>query len=103
MEAKQLYIVSQRTEIAIRAFCVTQTAEKLKRGKVKGKHNANKTHFEVGRKVRQTIEELGGTMPEDLPSVESIKGSENKKRKKNDKEEGKNSKFQVLILIMSIS
>ena len=69
------------TELAANLFRATQTEEKLKRDKVKGKNNANKTHFEVGRKVRQTIEELGGTMPEDLPSVESIKRIENKKDK----------------------
>jgi len=41
--------------------------EKLKRNGVKGKAHANQTHHEVGAKVRQTIQELGGTMPEDLP------------------------------------
>ena len=43
------------------------------RDKVKGKNAANRTHHEVGAKVRQTIKELGGTMPEDLPVVESVK------------------------------
>ena len=43
------------TELAANLFRATQTEEKLKRDKVKGKDNANKTHFEVGRKVRQTI------------------------------------------------
>ncbi|HPH90794.1 MAG TPA: hypothetical protein PLZ68_08225 [Ferruginibacter sp.] len=62
MEAKQLYIVSPRTEIAIKVFCITQTTEKLKREKVKGKENASKTYFEMREKVRQLIEELGGTM-----------------------------------------
>lgn len=71
------------TELAANLFRATQTEEKLKRDKVKGKNNANKTHFEVGRKVRQTIEELGGTMPEDLPSAESIKRIENKTDKRN--------------------
>lgn len=61
------------TELAANLFRATQTEEKLRRDKVQGKENANKTHFEVGRKVRQTIAELGGTMPEDLPAVESIK------------------------------
>ncbi|MBW2165983.1 MAG: DNA damage-inducible protein D, partial [Deltaproteobacteria bacterium] len=37
---------------------------------IQRKTKANKTHFEVGKKVRQTIEELGGTMPEDLPTPE---------------------------------
>jgi DNA-damage-inducible protein D len=61
------------TELAANLFRATQTEEKLKRENVKGKANANKTHFEVGKKVRQTIRELGGTMPEDLPQEVSIK------------------------------
>ena len=49
----------------------------------KGKAKANETHKEVGRKVRQTIRELGGTMPEDLPTPEkSIKQLENEQQKK---------------------
>ena len=46
-----------------------------------GKTKANRTHYEVGAKVRQTIKELGGTMPENLPVVESIKTIETKKKK----------------------
>jgi hypothetical protein len=42
---------------------------------------ADRTHFEVGAKVRKTIEELGGTMPEDLPTAESIKKLAARKRK----------------------
>lgn len=61
------------TELAANLFRATQTEEKLKREKIKGKEKANKTHFEVGKKVRQTIKELGGTMPEDLPVEPSIK------------------------------
>jgi len=61
------------TELAANLFRATQTEEKLKREKIKGKQKANKTHFEVGKKVRQTIEEIGGTMPENLPTEESIK------------------------------
>jgi len=70
------------TELAANLFRATQTEEKLKRDKVKGKYNANKTHLEVGKKVRQTIKELGGTMPEDLPVTENIKTIEEKKKKK---------------------
>jgi DNA-damage-inducible protein D len=69
------------TELAANLFRATQTEEKLKRENIKGKEKANDTHFEVGRKVRQTIGELGGAMPEDLPTVESIKKIENQKRK----------------------
>jgi DNA-damage-inducible protein D len=55
------------TELAANLFRATQTDEKLRREKIKGKAAANQTHYDVGLKVRQTIEELGGTMPEDLP------------------------------------
>ncbi len=58
------------TELAANLFRATQAEEKLRREDIKGKAKANKTHFEVGEKVRQTIEELGGTMPEDLPTPE---------------------------------
>lgn len=56
------------TELAANLFRATQTEEKLRREGIKGKTKANLTHFEVGGKVRQTIKELGGTMPEDLPA-----------------------------------
>lgn len=70
------------TELAANLFRATQTEEKLRRDNVQGKQQANKTHFDVGRKVRQTIEELGGTMPEDLPVPEkSIKQLESEKKK----------------------
>jgi len=54
------------TELAANLFRATQTEEKLKRDEVQGKQQANQTHHAVGKKVRQTIQELGGTMPEDL-------------------------------------
>ena len=56
------------TELAANLFRATQTEEKLKRDSVDNKTHANQTHLEVGRKVRQTIQELGGTMPEALPT-----------------------------------
>lgn len=71
------------TELAANLFRATQTDEKLRRENVQGKENANRTHYEVGKKVRQTIEELGGTMPEDLPTPEkSIKQIERIEQKK---------------------
>ncbi len=70
------------TELAANLFRATQTEEKLRRENIKGKPKANQTHYEVGKKVRQTIEELGGTMPEELPSGESIKRLESGERKK---------------------
>jgi len=62
------------TELAANLFRATQAEEKLKRDAVRGKKEANRTHLEVGRKVRQTIEELGGTMPENLPKPDSSIG-----------------------------
>ena len=58
------------TELAANLFRATQTEEKLRREHIQGKSEANKTHYKVGKKVRQTIKELGGTMPEDLPTPE---------------------------------
>lgn len=69
------------TELAANLFRATQTEEKLRRENIKGKTKANQTHYEVGKKVRQTIEELGGTMPEDLPVADSIKSLETKEKK----------------------
>ena len=71
------------TELAANLFRATQTEEKLRRDNIKGKDKANKTHYSVGKKVRQTIKELGGTMPEDLPTPEkSIKQIEREQEKK---------------------
>ncbi len=56
------------TELAANLFRATQTDEKLRRENVRGKYAANEVHFQVGKKVRETIKELGGTMPEDLPT-----------------------------------
>lgn len=57
-------------ELAANLFRATQTDEKLKREHIQGKEEANQTHYEVGKKVRQTIKELGGAMPENLPVAE---------------------------------
>ena len=71
------------TELAANLFRATQTEEKLRRENIQGKAEANKTHFEVGRKVRQTIAELGGTMPEDLPTPDkSVRQIENEHKNK---------------------
>ena len=70
------------TELAANLFRATQTEEKLKRDGIRGKSRANQTHFEVGAKVRKTITELGGTMPEDLPTPdEGIRQLQNKQKK----------------------
>lgn len=71
------------TELAANLFRATQTDEKLRRDQVVGKKEAGDVHFEVGKKVRQTIAELGGTMPEDLPTPQkSIKQLEKEAAKR---------------------
>ena len=61
------------TELAANLFRATQTEEKLRRENIRGKDAANRAHYEVGAKVRQTIKDIGGEMPERLPSEEDIK------------------------------
>ncbi len=60
-------------ELAANLFRATQTDAKLKREMIQGEAKANQAHFEVGRKVRQTIKELGGTMPEKLKVPDDIR------------------------------
>ncbi len=68
-------------ELAANIFRASQTKQKLEREQIQGKEKANETHYEVGKKVRQTIEELGGTPPEDLPTPkESIQQLERKEQ-----------------------
>lgn len=70
-------------ELAANLFRATQAEAKLRRENIQGKQEANKTHFEVGKKVRDTIKDLGGTMPEDLPTPEkSIQQLEREQKKK---------------------
>jgi DNA-damage-inducible protein D len=79
------------TELAANLFRATQTEEKLRRENIQGKAKANKTHHEVGAKVRKTIKELGGTMPEDLltpdKSAKKIEGEKQKLTAKVDHED----------------
>ncbi|TSC93672.1 MAG: DNA-damage-inducible protein D, partial [Candidatus Berkelbacteria bacterium Athens1014_28] len=74
-------------ELAANLFRATQADAKLRRDKIKGEERANVTHFAVGQKVRKTIEDLGGTMPEELPSTDGICNS--KKRIGNDEKKNK--------------
>ncbi len=69
------------TELAANLFRATQTEEKLRSEGIKGKENANRVHKEVGAKVRKAIKDIGGTMPENLPAVESIKKLERKQKR----------------------
>lgn len=69
------------TELAANLFRITQTDEKLRKDKIHGDANATQTHFMVGGKVRQTIKDIGGTLPEDLPTEKHIKEVAGHKKK----------------------
>ena len=67
-------------ELADNIFRIGGTDAKLKRDNLDNEYTANFVHYEVGKKVRNTIRELGETMPEDLPkSIKSLKELEKKK------------------------
>ena len=68
-------------ELAANLFRATQTDEVLRRRNIKGEDLANDTHFNVGRTIRNTMKELGTTMPENLPTPrESIQELKNKQK-----------------------
>ena len=71
------------TELAANLFRSTQTEDKLKADieNIKSKKDANLIHEDIGRKVIKSIKDIGGTMPENLPSEESIKKIESKVKK----------------------
>ena len=78
------------TELAANLFRATQAEEKLKRDNICCKQDANHTHNEVGKKVRQTIKDLGGTIPEDLPtpdkSIKQLEREQERQQKKLNKQ-----------------
>lgn len=70
------------SELAANLFRSTQAEDKLRRENIQNKAEANAVHHEAGVIVRRAIAELGGTMPEDLPVVESIKKVERAEKKR---------------------
>ncbi len=69
-------------ELGANIFRITQTDELLKRNNVNNENEACSTHNKVGKAVRRAIEEVGGVMPENLPTPEkSIKELEKEKKK----------------------
>lgn len=70
------------TKLAANLFRITQTEDILsKNKKIHGDIQASDTHYQVGRKVRKTIEEIGGTPPELLPPEKNIKKLESELKK----------------------
>jgi len=55
-------------ELAANLFRITQTEEKLRKDNIQGENNANTTHYQIGKNIREVIAKNGGTMPEDLPT-----------------------------------
>jgi DNA-damage-inducible protein D len=74
-------------ELIANLFRISQTEQKLKKDNIQGEKEANSTHYEVGKKVRKAIADIGGTMPEDLPtpkkSLKQLEKEKNKQLKKN--------------------
>jgi DNA-damage-inducible protein D len=85
-----------RSELAANDFRITQTEEKLRNDQVIGQTKAIETHFEVGQKVRKAIKDIGGTMPEEIPSEPSIKPLLDEKKRKNKQLEAQKKRLESL-------
>jgi len=72
-EEEQLMDRMDTTELAANQFRMTQTRDKLARERVQDQEQAIQTHKQVGREVREAIQRIGGTLPENLPPAEHIK------------------------------
>ena len=77
-------------ELVANLFRINQTKQKLLRDNVKGENEAKNVHYEVGKKVRKAIADIGGMMPEEMPTPEkSLKELEREKKKLANKEKKK--------------
>jgi len=77
----ELLDVAGSTELAANLFRITQTDEKIRKSNIKGQDMVSRTHFMVGGKIRQTIKDIGGELPENLPPEKHIKELQKEKRK----------------------
>ena len=73
-------------ELIANLFRISQTEQKLRKDNISGEKEANKTHYNIGKNIREVIEKNGGTMPEDLPtprkSLKQLEKEKNNKLKK---------------------
>ena len=70
-------------ELAANLFRITQTESRLKKDNICSEKEANKTHYNIGKNIREVIAKNGGTMPENLPTPEkSLKQLEKESKKK---------------------
>ena len=77
-------------ELVANLFRINQTKQRLIRDNVKGENNAKAVHYEVGKKVRKAIQDIGGMMPEEMPTPKkSLKGLEKEKKRLENKEQTK--------------
>ena len=77
-------------ELIANLFRISQTEQKLRKDSIQGETEANQTHYEVGKKVRKAIADIGGTMPEDMPTPKkSLKELEREKKQLEIKEQKK--------------
>ena len=72
-------------ELVANLFRINQTKQKLLRDKIKGEKEARDTHYEVGKKVRKAIADIGGMMPEDMPTPDKSLKELEKRAKANRK------------------
>ena len=76
-------------ELIANLFRISQTEQKLRKDNVQGEKEANKTHYKIGKNIREVIAKNGGTMPEDLPtpkkSLKELEKENNKKLKPQNK------------------
>ena len=69
-------------ELAANLFRITQTESKLKKDNISTEKEANKTHYSIGKNIREVIAKNGGTMPEKLPTPKkSLKQLEKENKK----------------------
>ena len=69
-------------ELAANLFRITQTESRLKKDNICSEKEANKTHYNIGKNIREVIAKNGGTMPEDLPTPKkSLKQLEKENKK----------------------
>ena len=74
-------------ELVANLFRINQTKQKLIRENIEGEQNAKDAHYEIGKKVRKAISDMGGMMPEDMPTPKkSLKELEREKKKVESKE-----------------
>ena len=83
------------TELIANLFRISQTEEKLRKDHIQGAEEATHTHYTVGREVRRAIENIGGTMPEDLPAPEKSIQQIEKEQMKRLREKARKGKIML--------